>query len=112
LNTLIEPADIGPEFAPSFRDGVTNVAVKDEAVLYDEATGDLHQLDAIAALVCRFFDGFTSIRDAATELAEAFGEDREVIERDVLEMTRQLGQKGLLVGVQGDPVAQEDEDGC
>ena len=63
---------LDPSFVPRFRAGVAFVPVKDEALLYIEDTGELHQIDAIGAIICRVFDGHTSIEVAATELADGF----------------------------------------
>ncbi len=89
-------------FVPRFRDEVAFVPVADEALLYVEATGELHQLDAIGALICRVFDGDTSIEVAATELAEAFGAPRQQVEADVLAFAERLGGYGLLEGITPD----------
>lgn len=102
--TLLAADEIGPSFVPRLRDGVVSVPVQDESVLYEEDTGSLHQLDAIATLVCGLFDGQTSIQSMAQELASAFEADPHVIERDVLDLARDLGRRGLLVQVR----AEED----
>jgi hypothetical protein len=90
---------IGASFVPRLRDAVAFIPVEDEALLYLEDIGLLHQLDRIGAVVCRCFDGETSIAAAADGLAEDFGADRSVIEADVIGFARQLGDLGLLDGV-------------
>jgi hypothetical protein len=98
-----EPATIAPlepAFVPRFRDEVAFVPVKDEGLLYVERTGSLHQLDAIGAVICRVFDGETSIEVAADHLAEAFGAPREQVAADVLAFASRLGGFGLLEGVE------------
>jgi hypothetical protein len=100
--SLNEPGSLTAEITPRFRDGVIVLPVGDEAVLFEEDRGMLHQLDVTGALVCSYFhDGF-SVSHIADELADMFSADREVIERDVLEMVRSLGRLGLLEGVRGE----------
>ena len=94
------PRSLDPSFVPRFRDEVAFVPVKDEALLYVEATGDLHQLDAIGAVICRVFDGATSVATAATRLSEAFGAPRRQVEADVLAFAERLGGYGLLEGIE------------
>jgi hypothetical protein len=111
---LLRPEDIDRSFVPRFRDPVATVPVAQEAVLYEQDTGDLHRLDHVAALVCSLFDGQTSVAQAVDELAEAFSAPHETIEADVLLMVRDLGRKGLLEDVDA-PISVSDQgsdDGC
>lgn len=109
---LLQPDAIGPRYVPGLRDGVTVVPVADEAVLYEEDTGRLHQLDAIATVIVGLFDGHATIEQTVTELAEAFGADRDVVERDVLALVQDLGRKGLFDDVAGEVVEEDHDDGC
>lgn len=99
---------IDPSFVPRFRAEVAFVPVEDEALLYVEATGELHQLDAIGAVTCRVFDGTTSIEAAATQLSEAFGAPRQQVETDVLAFAERLGRFGLLDGIPAEDAAPYD----
>ena len=112
MNQLLDPVRIDTGFVPRFRADVVTIDVGDEAVLYEETTGALHQLDPIGAVVCAFFDGRTSIEDTVAELAAAYSADPATIEADVLELTRGLGRRGLLEGVQGEAPPAEPDDGC
>ena len=94
--------DLDGAFVPRFRDDVAMVSVGQEAVLYEQESGDLHRLDLIGTVICQLFDGDTSLTDLAGELAEAFNAQRDVVEADVLALTRELGRKGLLRGVAGE----------
>ena len=109
---LVEASEIGTTFVPRFRADVATVEVGDEAVLFEEDTGNLHQLDPIATIVCGFFDGQTSIADVVTDLAEGFDAPRETIETDVLAMIRRLGRLGLFVGVSGVTIPEEPMVDC
>ena len=95
-------------FVPRLRDHVASVPVQHEAVLYEEDTGTLHQLDAIATVVCGSFDGEVSVARIVDDLAEQFGADREVVEVDVLAMVRHLAGLGLLDGVGPRAAVEED----
>ena len=104
----LEPAAIDPEFVPRFREPVVLVPVQDEAVLYEQDTGRIHQLDPIGTMVSGCFDGASSIAAIVDDLAEAFAADRVVIEADVLEFARRVGRLGVLEGVEGDFYRDED----
>ncbi len=107
----VGPDDIDVGFVPCFRAQVEVVPLGDEAVLYNEDTGELYRLDRVARHVCDLFDGGLSITSAVHELIRRFGAPREVIEGDVLAMVRDLGRHGLLVGVDPRRAADADEAG-
>ena len=109
---LLQPDAIDPSYVPALREGVVVVPVKDEAVLYEEDTGRLHQLDPIATVVVGLFDGQSSIEQTVSDLAEAFGADRGVVEHDVLTLVRDLGRKGLFADVEGHIPVETPDDGC
>ena len=102
-------ASLDPSFVPRFRDEVAFVPVADEALLYVEATGELHQLDAIGALTCQVFDGTTSIEAAAAQLADAFGAPRQQVQADVLAFAERLGGYRLLESVAPDDADEQDD---
>lgn len=112
----VAPEDLDTTFVPQLRAQVATVPVADEAILYEADTGDLHRLDTIGTVVCQLFDGATPLTDLVDALADAFGASREVVEADVLTLTRELGRKGLLAGVAGEvddassTVVEPDED--
>lgn len=95
----VDSAVIDASYAPRLRDEVAFIPVEDEALLYLEDVGLLHQLDRIGAVVCGYFDGATPITMAANELADTFGTDAAVIQTDVVGFARQLGDLGLLDGI-------------
>jgi len=105
----LAPSDISVDFVPRFREQVVAVPVQDEAVLYEEDTGALHQLDQIATIVCNLFDGHHAIEQITDDLVAAFGADRSVIQEDVLALARDLGQKGLLFDVQPEDAVDSSE---
>jgi hypothetical protein len=72
-------------------------------VLYSEHDGSLHLLDPVATAVWNVLDGEATLGQLAGELAEAFEAEPDVVERDVVELVRGLGARGLLAGVAPDP---------
>jgi hypothetical protein len=91
---------IDAAFVPVLRPSVVNIPVEREALLYDEETGVLHQLDPIATIVLELLDGDTSLAEAIEELDRLFEAPRARIETDVLAMAVELGELGLLDGVE------------
>jgi hypothetical protein len=96
---LQDPDTLDGWFVPRLRDEVAFVRVENEGLLYVEESGLLHRLDRIGTIVCERFDGRASIAAVAEELAEAFRDDRGVVETHVVTFVRQLGRLGLLDGV-------------
>lgn len=109
----VEPDDIGPDYVPALDPRIVTIPVGDEAVLYEDDTGALHQLDRVATLVHAFFDGGTPIADIVDELAPIFSVERERIEADVTAMVRHFARAGLLRGMHGgERSVVEVDDGC
>lgn len=106
----VEAIDLS--YVPRFRDDVVAVPVKDEAVLYEEETGLLHQLDPIATIVCSLFDDKTALAEVVDQLVAAFAVDRDVIEGDVLRLVHEFGRLGLFRDVQGEELEPGDVGGC
>lgn len=95
----IPASEVGLDLAPRLRPGVGAAFLDDEGVLLDPATGASHVLDQPAALVTRFLDGQSSLREIAFDISDVLGADRERVETDVLTLVRTLGAQGLLEGV-------------
>ena len=102
MATLLDPDAIDLDYAPKLREHVAKVPVEHEAILYEEGEGTLHQLNATAAAVTTLFDGEVTLATLVDDLVAVFEGDRGTIERDVLDMTRDLAHKGLLEGVRGE----------
>ena len=105
LDDAIDAEQIGPEFVPRLREPVAAIPVADEAVLYEEDIGRLHQLNPTGAAVCGFIDGDTPLESMIGALASRYGMEPAEIRDDVVEMVRALGRKGLLNGVRTDEQA-------
>lgn len=111
MSSWLVPQDITPHFAPMLREHVAVLAIDDEAIIYEEGRGSLHQLNPTAAVVCQLFDGQTTLETLIDDLAAAYEGERGDIASDVLAMTRELGRKGLLVGVLEDDAGSGEAGG-
>ena len=78
------------------RDDLTVVEIDGEAVVYDDATGNLHHLNPTATVVFSLCDGTASARELAVEISEAFEQPTDEVERHVRRLLRQLRSEGLL----------------
>jgi hypothetical protein len=105
---LIHPDEIDDTFAPIAGAWGAAVELDGESVLYDEMSGCLHQLDALATVWHRL-DGTATLGDLAAELSRTFAADPGRVRRDLVTFVRQLGRQHLLEGV-ARPL-DEDADG-
>jgi len=95
------PADeIGLDFAPTRRDNVLIKELDGELILVNREDDDsVHVLNPSGAVIWNCFDGEGTLGDIADDLAEVFEQPVDEIREDVLEITRWIGEEGLLVGV-------------
>jgi len=94
-------------FVPLPAAGVASVELDGEIVVsapLDATLGATHWLDPVASLVWRCFDGAASLHEIVDDLARELRADREIVGRDVLELTRTLARVGLLAGVEPERV--------
>ena len=105
----IHPDRINGTFAPTVGAWVTAVELDGESVLYDETSGVLHLLDAVATVVWARLDGTATLDELAADLSGAFATDPARVRRDLVAFVRQLGRQHLLEGVAPPPV--DDDDG-
>jgi PqqD family protein of HPr-rel-A system len=78
-------------------DALTVVEIDGESVVYDDATGNLHHLNPTATVVFSLCDGTATARELATEIAEAFEQPADEVERQIRRLLRELRSQGLLV---------------
>ena len=104
----IHPDQIDSAYAPVIGAWVTAVELDGESVLYDETSGGLHLLDAVATIVWTRFDGTATLDDLAAELSETFATDQARVRGDLVAFARQLGHQHLLAGVASPPDADGD----
>ena len=74
------------------------VEIDDEKVVYDPRTGEVHYLNATAALVFELCDGSGSVQEIAGDLAEAFGLPEDEVVGQVEGLVASLREAGLLAG--------------
>lgn len=68
-------------------------------MLLDEATGVLHRLEPLGAIVWNCFDGSGTLAEIVDDLSGEFGAPRSQVGDDVLSLVGQLGELGLIDGV-------------
>ena len=81
---------------PSVRDGLTTVELDGEAVVYDEANGELHHLNPAATVVLSLCDGTRTVEEIASAVSEAFDLSPDHVLPDVRAAVERFGQAGLL----------------
>jgi PqqD family protein of HPr-rel-A system len=74
------------------------VEIDDETVVYDPKTGEVHYLNATAALVFELCDGSGSVAEIAGDLADAFGLPEDQVVEQVGGLVAALREAGLLAG--------------
>jgi Coenzyme PQQ synthesis protein D (PqqD) len=67
-----------------------------ETVVLNLQTGRYHGLNATAGRMLEVLERADSVRDAAGELASAFGQAQNVIEHDLCELCTALLERGLI----------------
>jgi len=93
--------DVDLEWVIAVSDDVACELFDDEAVLLDEATGRLLQLDRLGTLVFRCFDGASPLSEIIGDLAAVFDVPTETVASDVSALLRQLLSDGIVL-VAGD----------
>jgi HprK-related kinase A len=75
---------------------VTSVELDGRAVLYDQTDARVHVLNPSAAAVWSCLDGHVTIGDLARELAEVYDEPVQRVDREIIDLVRQLESEGLI----------------
>ncbi len=98
------PADeIESEFVPVPRPNVAAVVLDGEAVLLAEGSANAHYLNEIGTIAWTAFDGAATLDELASDFAEVFGAELDVVREDLLTLARQIGRAGLLEGIAYEP---------
>lgn len=109
--TEIDPDQIDGTFVPIRRPSVAGVELDGEAVLYDEASEAVHQLNFTATIAWSCFDGSGTLDELIVDVASVYEVGADVVRAGMLELTRELGRKGLLEGVVArQPEMEEHQD--
>jgi len=87
-----------PPVRPLAREDLAVVEIDGEAVIYDEATGDLHHLNPTATIVFALCDGTGTIPELAADLGVAYGLAPSEIQPQVRQVLRSFRRQGLLEG--------------
>ncbi len=95
-------------FVPVPSSSVHTVEIDGEAVLLDQAAERLHHLNATATLVWACLDGRASAGHVAADVAAELGVSYDTVLADTVALIRQLGDEGLLAGVERDPCRGRD----
>lgn len=88
---------VSTDLVPAAAEHVITVPVGDEAIVVDDATGQMHLLNPTGALVWQLLDGGTSVDELCTDLAEAFGAPRSTVVADVAALVQALLDSRFLV---------------
>lgn len=75
------------------------VGVDTQVVLLDDATGVLHRLEPLGAIVWSCFDGSGTLDEIIDDLSVEFGAERAQVSTDVLSLVGELGELGLIDGL-------------
>jgi len=99
---------IGPDFVAHPRREVVTVEIDGDAVVYDELQETAHLLNPTGAIVWKLLDGETRLDEISADLAEVFGAGVDEVLADVVMLVQELGQRGLLEHVAGEPFSDLD----
>lgn len=110
MRRAVRPDQIDERFVPVPSPAVHTVAIDGEAVLLDEERNRLHVLNATGAVVWACFDSEASIAEIVADISDVLEIPRDVVLADTLELTRHLGEHGLLGNVVAAPDAETDRD--
>lgn len=81
---------------PKVRGDLAAVEIDGEAVVYDEASGDLHYLNTSATVVFSLCDGKETVRGLAGEIAAELDASVDEVEGHVRSVVRGFRRAGLL----------------
>jgi hypothetical protein len=98
VNAPDPTSDVGASLVPHVLPSVAWAEVDGETVAYDEVQKRVHVLSSTATLVWSGIDGLTSLEQIARDLSRSFGEALPVVRSDVVELARDLIERGLIAG--------------
>ena len=85
-----------PATRPRKREDLTTVELDGEAVVYDEATGQLHHLNPSATIVFSLCDGTLTVEEMASAVADAFDVAFDTVHEQVRSAVDGFAGVGLL----------------
>jgi PqqD family protein of HPr-rel-A system len=81
---------------PKTKEGLAVVELDGEAVIYDEATGNLHHLNPTATIVFSLCDGSATVKEIAAEISAAFGVETSQVEVEIRSLLKEFRREELL----------------
>ena len=81
---------------PRIPEHVVERSFGSESVALNLQSAQYHGLNGVAARMFEQLRGAARVRDAVEPLATEFGQPREVIERDLVALVRDLSERGLV----------------
>jgi PqqD family protein of HPr-rel-A system len=87
-----------PAQKPKSRSDLTVVVLEGEAVIYDDATRQVHYLNPTATVVFNLCDGSSTIKELSADIADAFSLRPKEVEPQVRTLLRSFRQAGFLEG--------------
>ncbi|MDQ1493028.1 MAG: hypothetical protein QOJ23_5542 [Actinomycetota bacterium] len=87
----------GEDRRPARHPAIETAVFGSEAVLYDERSGMVHQLNGSACAIWMLLDG-RPVDDVVATLSQTTGIPDDDLRRDVLQALTELGAAGLLTG--------------
>jgi hypothetical protein len=95
--TTQEAAQADLDFAPQPRPELICVELDGEAVVYERDGGTMYRLSHLATTLWDCFDGRTTLRELAADLASAVPESADSLLEQLLAFADELSRQGLLV---------------
>jgi PqqD family protein of HPr-rel-A system len=87
-----------PAVKPKYRQDLTVVELDGEAVIYDDESGELHHLNPTATIVFNLLDGTSTIKELSADIADAFEQPADEVEKQVRTLLREFRKVNLLEG--------------
>ena len=85
------------EYLPKVKEHLTSVEIEGEAVIYDEADGNLHHLNRTATMVFAMCDGTATVEEVSGDISEAYGVPLEQVIEEVTLLIERFVEANLLV---------------
>lgn len=98
-----------PAIKPKVREDLTIVELDGEAVVYDEATTELHHLNRTATIVFGLCDGSATMAEMAADLSSVFEVPLHEVEPEVRALIRRFRKVQLLEPRDGHHVSNHVE---
>ena len=85
------------KYLPKVKEHLTSVDIEGEAVIYDEAHGNLHHLNRTAAMVFSMCDGTATVEEVSEDISETYGVPLAQVIEEVTVLIERFAEANLLV---------------